>query len=224
MTRPPRPGKVGGAAGGWYLVAAAWLGVAGAAGCHKGDERAAAEAAASKAQQVKDRQGVLTVTLPVDLLVHRHDAAIQATTADGGLRLYLAHQPDEKLIRLVGNAKDVLRKRGWDTKRERHYEQAVELNLERGGVSGVVFEVRTLWWVRVGGRVLLCDGVAGEDHRARLEEILLPLCQQVVLEPLPPAPADAGPTAPDGGAAAAAGPPEPDVGPAPPRPPSASGP
>jgi len=118
---------------------------------------------------------------------------------DGTLRVQIEHLPEDKIIRLVGHAKDVLTRRGWEVAKERHYEYASELTLRQGPRSAPTL-LRSMWFVPEGGRVLLCDGIADPRWETRLGEAFGALCRSVELAPLPePAPgASAGDTlAPD---------------------------
>ncbi len=137
---------------------------------------------------MSSRDGVLSVTLPADLHVHRHSDAVQGVSADGRFRVHVEHRPQEMLMKMVGRTKEVLRKRTWDITREKHYRHAIELRLKRGGVSGKIPEVRTIWWVTANGRVLSCDGVAHAEQAKRLGGGFRALCQGAKLVPPPPPP------------------------------------
>ena len=150
---------------------------------------------APRGTKLTSRDGVLALALPIDLLVHRHLHGLQGTRIDGSLRLQIEHLPADKVIRLVGHAKDVLTRRGWEVSQERHYEYASELKLRQGPRAAPTL-LRSMWFVPERGRVLLCDGIGDPRWEARLGEAFGALCRSVELQP-PTAPS---PDAPDGGA------------------------
>ena len=168
--------------------------VGGAASCRT-DEPTASRAARRPAepQRVRSRDGVLAVTLPPGLLVHRFRDAIQGTAADGAFRVHVQHRPPEAILPLAGGAKETLRARGWRITAEQHLEQAIEVRLEHGGGPAGPLEVRTLWVIGRATGSVICDGIASEGERARVES-LRELCQTAALTVVAPAAeaADAG--------------------------------
>lgn len=169
----------------WCNVAVIALVSAWASGCpSSGNSKSAGEVERKRNTTFTTRDGNLTAVLPADLHVHRHGAALQGVSADGRFRVHIEHSPRERLMRAVGRTKEVLRKRVWDNVSEKHYEHAIELKLKRGGVSGRIPERRTVWWVDVGDRVVMCDGVAHKDVSHRLDAPFRALCQGITLKPL----------------------------------------
>lgn len=174
-----------------------------------GDSEGAREVERKRNTTFTTRDGNLTAVFPADLHIHRHNTALQGVSADGRFRIHIEHGPRERLMKAVGRTKEVLRKRVWHNVAEKHYKHAIELRLKRGGVSGRIPERRTVWWVDVGSRVIMCDGVAHKDVAYRLEASFRALCQGITLKPLPPktpSDADAGNDSADGDGADSDGP------------------
>ena len=140
-------------------------------------------------QDVTSLDGVLTVSLPPGLWIHRHTQAIQATHPSGHYRFFVGHGKTDTLMRLAGYAKDVLGKQGWRIANERHYSQATHLKFERGGVRGDPTEVRAVWHLKVAGRLLTCDGIADAGHAKQLQGRFKTLCSTSrLLKFVPPPP------------------------------------
>ena len=165
-----------------------WLLVIGLVGCDKPDQSPVRKRIESRVVVSTDK--VLSVTLPTALWLHTFSMGIEATHPAGRFRYFFGHLPPDKLIRIVGQVKDVLAKKGWRVAEERHFKEAVQLELERGGISGEPKEMRRLWYVRSAGRVLVCDGIADTPYKQRLEKPFKTLCGQCELTRLeePPKP------------------------------------
>jgi hypothetical protein len=134
-------------------------------------------------QVVQTRDGVLTATLPMDLVVHAHSDTLLATSADGAQRVFLRHRPHDTLVRIVGRAKDSLVARGWKMTKEQHLENAVLL--ESRAIEGKRPILRGAWYVEREHRILECE-VIEPEHRARqLLRSLRRLCQLVRMTPGP---------------------------------------
>ncbi len=182
------------------LVILLALSLIGASGACTGDDGGAAAPAPSIGERVRrhsDRSGALSVGLPDDLLVHRFDGALAATTTDGRFRLHLERvdpelpspsappaggaiapgedeASDRELMRLAGAAKDALDALGWVVVGEQHRERAIRVRLERGLQPR---ERREIWWIRSGGRIAICDGLVRGSADSRLGEALETLCR-----------------------------------------------
>ncbi|PKN54176.1 MAG: hypothetical protein CVU56_27990 [Deltaproteobacteria bacterium HGW-Deltaproteobacteria-14] len=138
--------------------------------------------ASAKQLAVHSRDGVLTSTFPIDVVVHEFEHSVGGTSADGAFRLYLEHRPAEKLIRVAGATKDALVARGWEISAERHYEAAIEVRSGKGKGNAQV--TRVTWFVARAGRVLICEGIARDAQLERLDEPLKQRCERVELAPL----------------------------------------
>jgi len=163
-----------------------WLLVNGQVGCDKPDQTPVRKRIESR--QVVSTDKVLSVTLPTALWLHAFSTGVEATHPAGRYRYFFGHLPPEKLIRIVGQTKDVLTKKGWRVAEERHFKEAVQLELERGGISGEPKEIRRLWYIRSVGRVLVCDGLAETPYKARLDAPFKTFCGRCELTRLEAAP------------------------------------
>lgn len=135
------------------------------------------------AHSVSTRDGRLAMTMPVDLMVHSHDDALFGTSLDGGFRLFVSHQPPDKIMRAVGNAKEILIKRDWELVEELHFERAAVIRFEiKESPAADPTELRTVWFVERPEGIITCDGVATPEGARRLGDDLKELCQSVRVE------------------------------------------
>ena len=137
------------------------------------DPGAAIERLATKNWKTLD--GKLAIDLPIDLLVQPQNAALLATSSDGGFRFYLTHRDATTLPAELGLLKDELVALGWESENEQHYENAVEVTFARGKKPNRNW--RTTWLVEGQDLVVVCEGIAREAHRMRLGAALRRTCQ-----------------------------------------------
>ena len=130
---------------------------------------------------VTSLDGRLQVSLPQEILVHRHQTSIQATAADGTLRYFIGYEEGQKLARAIGSAKGIVTKHRWKVEAEKHFTQASELRLERTRPGSEVNEKRTIWFIPAAGGVVVCDGIATASKGAALEEPFRKLCTRIHL-------------------------------------------
>jgi hypothetical protein len=170
--------------------AALALALAAALACCGGDEPSVgggAEAAPTYVE-VTTRDGVLRASFPTTLVMHAHARSVFATSYDGARRLYLTHEPAEKLIRLTGATKDGLAVRGWTVSEEKHLERATYLGATRKSPTGAPY-ARTIWLVDRDTRVVSCEAVEPGPLNGPAAELAMSLCKGVIVidEPAPPA-------------------------------------
>ncbi|MCC6623675.1 MAG: hypothetical protein IT385_20625 [Deltaproteobacteria bacterium] len=121
--------------------------------------------------------GKLEVDLPMDLMVQPQTRAVLGTSSDGGFRFYLGVAPEPTLPEQLGAMKDELIGLGWEIEGEQHFESAVRLELARGKKPNRLW--RGTWIVSGPGGVLVCEGIARDAHRMRLDDPLRATCQAV---------------------------------------------
>jgi hypothetical protein len=149
----------------------------GASGCNQTEE-VGGEPAVGRIE-VKSLDERLQVTLPDNLVLHRHNSSIQATHPTGSIRYHMSYQDGVKLVRLIGSTKGILTKHGWTIEAERHFSQASEVRLRRNKKDGEAKENRTIWFVPAGDRVVVCDGIAVAAEAAKLGDPLKELCTSI---------------------------------------------
>jgi len=132
-------------------------------------------ALASRAWKTLD--GKLAVDLPMDLMVQPHTHAVLGTSSDGGFRFYLGVASEPSLPAQLGAMKDELIGLGWEVDGEQHFESAVRLDLARGKKPNRLW--RATWIITDEVGVIVCDGIARDAHRMRLDDPLRATCQGV---------------------------------------------
>jgi hypothetical protein len=123
--------------------------------------------------------GVVSVVLPPDLIVHAQRGVVQGVSGDGAYRLHVERLPQELLIRLAATAKDAWTARGWEVTGEQHFERALFAAMRRGGGPRSPRERREVWWVEGDGAVSLCDVIARRSAFDRLGEPTRAGCQTI---------------------------------------------
>ncbi len=126
--------------------------------------------------EVRSVDGKLQVTLPSELIVHRHTTSIQATDPGGGLRYYVGYHRDKKLVSMIGTLKSIVTKHAWSVESEKHYAQASEMRLRRKRPGSDIQEQRAIWYVPASGGVVVCDGIAVESRGDLLGDPFKSLC------------------------------------------------
>jgi hypothetical protein len=148
-------------------------------GCSQSEE--VGEEAVVGTVEVKSLDERLQVTLPDNLILHRHQSSIQATHPTGSIRYHMTFRADEKLVRLIGSTKNILTKHGWSVEAERHFAQASEVRLRRNKKNGDAKENRTIWFVPAAGNVVVCDGISVAEEAAKLGDPLKELCTSILM-------------------------------------------
>lgn len=152
------------------------------------------QASTPQAHRAASSDGTVSLVLEGDFLVHPFVGAVAATAIDGLVRVHVERMQPERLIRLAGAGKDAFAAHGWEVSQEQHFEQAIRVELTRGGLPKTPAEKRDVWWVSRPTGTYLCDAIARSGAFDALGEVHKSRCLSVELAPLPAAsPADVGP-------------------------------
>ncbi len=130
-------------------------------------------------KQVTSRDGVISLPLSNDLVIHTQDHAVMATSPDGRYRFYVAHFPHDSLARFTGRAKDAFIARGWEIVNERHYQRASEVESKSGFKATA--RARSSWFVERNGRLVLCEAIVEPSRASALGPSLRRVCQNLGL-------------------------------------------
>ncbi len=157
------------------------------AACEGEAPRPAEVIAAIPRQRVATLGSGVTVELPIDLIVQPFQRALFATSADGGYRFYLGERP-ELLVEAMATFKDEVTGLGWEIEGEQHFATALRVDLFKGPKQQRLY--RQTWLVALQApddkpRTAVCEALAREVHRARLDEVLRRVCEGVQVAPTP---------------------------------------
>lgn len=157
------------------------------AACEGDTPRPAEVLAAIPRQRVGTLGSGVTVELPVDLVVQPFSRALFATSADGGYRFYLGERP-ETLVEAMATFKEEVVGLGWEIEGEQHFATALRVDLFKGPKQQRLY--RQTWLVGLEApddkpRTAVCEALAREPHRARLDEVLRRVCEGLQSTPAP---------------------------------------
>jgi len=124
---------------------------------------------------IVSRNGELSAVIPSAFVVHRQDAAIVATTADGSGRIYVGSTAAIQIPAFLGGFKDELRGLGAEVLEEKHFERATRLVSDEGPRNAR--QRRRTWLVEDGrGGVIICEAFFQSGAEAEWAPLIDALC------------------------------------------------